>query len=61
MTAQEACTYVCLPTEEIGKVADFMARTAGLLDEHGEAFGHEYLRDYWEKWDERMGDVIVTT
>lgn len=39
------------------KLAEFMLWAAGLMEEHGDAFGHEHFEDYFR--DQRGGPVLV--
>jgi hypothetical protein len=42
-------TIVPADVEELRRIAAFFSETADLLQQHGEAFGHEHFRDWLER------------
>ena len=42
-------------------IAEFLNKSAELIEEHRESFGHLHLQDEWSGWKEGYPDVIVSS
>ena len=47
--------------ETLRAIAEFLNKSADLIEEYQENFGHLHLQDEWSGWEEGCPDVIVSS
>ena len=57
----QTLTEVILQTSpsNIRQLAKFLLKTADLMDQHGEDFGHQHLQDNIANWPRDNPDIII--